>query len=161
MPSAYSVPMASDVLPDPDTPTTATVRQSGTSTSISRRLLCRAPRTPMIVGRFPGTGASPATTPGSLRPSVRDDSTGTASSADRLSTASAATSSSVRPALGPALAWLRCVLAKGWTGPLGPESRRSDCMMANVVVVVKTWYPWSLGGWAGLSDDRGPPGPPS
>jgi hypothetical protein len=25
-----------------------------------------------------------------------------------------------------------------WTGPLGPESRRSDCMMANVVVMVKT-----------------------
>jgi LuxR family transcriptional regulator, maltose regulon positive regulatory protein len=25
---------------------------------------------------------------------------------------------------------------QGWTGPLGPESRRSDCMMANVVVVV-------------------------
>ena len=28
--------------------------------------------------------------------------------------------------------------AQGWTGPLGPRSRRSDCMMANVVVVVKT-----------------------
>src|SRR6266487_6174343 len=26
---------------------------------------------------------------------------------------------------------------QGWTGPLGPESRRRDCMMANVVVVVK------------------------
>src|SRR6266699_4449012 len=25
---------------------------------------------------------------------------------------------------------------QGGTGPLGPESRRSDCMMANVVVVV-------------------------
>ena len=60
MPSAYSVPMASDVLPDPDTPTTATVRHSGTSTSTSRRLLCRAPRTPMTVGRVPGTGMSPA-----------------------------------------------------------------------------------------------------
>jgi|HubBroStandDraft_3_1064219.scaffolds.fasta_scaffold60922_2 hypothetical protein len=23
---------------------------------------------------------------------------------------------------------------QGWTGPLGPLSRRSDCMMANVVV---------------------------
>jgi hypothetical protein len=42
MPSAYGVPMASDVLPDPDTPTTPTVRHSGTSTSMSRRLLCRA-----------------------------------------------------------------------------------------------------------------------
>jgi hypothetical protein len=47
--------MASDVLPDPDTPTTATVRHSGTSTSISRRLLCRAPRTPMAAGKVPGT----------------------------------------------------------------------------------------------------------
>src|SRR5712671_448934 len=51
MPSAYSVPMASHVLPDPDTPTTATVRHSGTSTSISSRLLCRAPRTAITVGR--------------------------------------------------------------------------------------------------------------
>ena len=25
---------------------------------------------------------------------------------------------------------------QGWTGPLGPRSRRSDCMMRNVVVVV-------------------------
>jgi hypothetical protein len=40
-PCAYSVPMASDVLPDPDTPTTATVRHNGTSTSTSRRLSCR------------------------------------------------------------------------------------------------------------------------
>jgi len=32
-PSAYNVPIAGDVLPDPDTPTTATVLQSGTSTS--------------------------------------------------------------------------------------------------------------------------------
>ena len=70
MPSAYSVPMASDVLPDPDTPTTATVRHSGTSTSMSRRLLCRAPRTPMTVGRVPGTGISPADIAGNLRPSV-------------------------------------------------------------------------------------------
>src|SRR6476660_633527 len=54
MPSAYSVPMASDVLPEPDTPTTATVRHSGTSMSISRRLLCRAPRTPMTAGRVDG-----------------------------------------------------------------------------------------------------------
>src|ERR1700721_1357606 len=60
MPSAYSVPMASDVLPDPDTPTTATSRHSGTSTSTSRRLLCRAPRTSMTAGRVPGTGISPA-----------------------------------------------------------------------------------------------------
>src|SRR5262249_54035165 len=60
MPSAYNVPMASDVLPDPDTPATATVRHSGTSTSISRRLLCRAPRTPMTAGRVSGTGMSPA-----------------------------------------------------------------------------------------------------
>jgi hypothetical protein len=60
MPSAYSVPMASEVLPDPDTPTTATVRHNGTSTSMSCRLLCRAPRTPMTVGRVPGTGMSPA-----------------------------------------------------------------------------------------------------
>jgi hypothetical protein len=41
-PSAHSVPRASDVLPDPDTPATATVRHSGTSASISRRLSCWA-----------------------------------------------------------------------------------------------------------------------
>src|SRR5215831_7915506 len=70
MPSAYNVPMASDVLPDPDTPTTATVRHSGTSTSMSCRLLCRAARTPMTVGRVPGTGTSAAVIPGNLRPSA-------------------------------------------------------------------------------------------
>src|ERR1700733_12769777 len=26
---------------------------------------------------------------------------------------------------------------QGWTGPLGPRSRRIDCMIANVVVLVK------------------------
>src|SRR5690242_7219066 len=62
--------MASDVLPEPDTPTTATVRHSGTSTSMSRRLLCRAPRTPMTVGRVSGTGMSAAIA-GNLAPSVR------------------------------------------------------------------------------------------
>ena len=41
-PSAHGVPIASDVLPDPDTPATATVRHSGTSASTSRRLSCRA-----------------------------------------------------------------------------------------------------------------------
>src|SRR5712671_2505502 len=70
MPSAYSVPMASDVLPDPDTPTTATVCHSGTSTSMSFRLLCRAPRTPMTLGKVPGTGISSAAIPGNLRPGV-------------------------------------------------------------------------------------------
>jgi hypothetical protein len=64
MPSAYNVPMASDVLPDPDTPTTATVRHSGTSTSISRRLLCRAPRTAMTLGRVPGTRIPLVAAPG-------------------------------------------------------------------------------------------------
>src|SRR5712692_12029850 len=59
--------MASDVLPDPDTPTTATIRHSGTSTSMSRRLLCRAPRTPMTTGRVSGTGKSAAAIPGTLR----------------------------------------------------------------------------------------------
>jgi len=58
MPSAYRVPMASDVLPEPDTPTTATTRHSGTSTSMSRRLLCRAPRTLMHAGRVFGTPKS-------------------------------------------------------------------------------------------------------
>src|SRR5215470_7032908 len=67
MPSAYSVPMASDVLPDPDTPTTATVRHSGTSTSRSCRLLCRAPRTPMTVGRVSGTEIALLGIPGNLR----------------------------------------------------------------------------------------------
>jgi hypothetical protein len=85
--------MASDVLPEPDTPTTATFRHSGTSTSISRRLLCRAPRTPMTAGREPGTGRSGAVIPGTLG-------------------------------------------GQGWTGPLGPRSRRSDCMIMNVVLVV-------------------------
>ena len=58
MPSAYSVPMASDVLPEPDTPTTATVRHSGTSMSTFWRLFCRAPRTPMTVGSVSGTRIS-------------------------------------------------------------------------------------------------------
>src|ERR1700683_339124 len=61
--------MASDVLPDPDTPTTATVRHSGTSTSTSCRLLCRAPRTSMTAGRgsgTPGTEISSAAIPGTL-----------------------------------------------------------------------------------------------
>ncbi len=66
MPSAYSVPMASDVLPDPDTPTTATVRQSGTSTSMSCRLLCRAPCTPMTLGSVSGTGIAAGSIPGNL-----------------------------------------------------------------------------------------------
>jgi hypothetical protein len=39
----------------------------------------------------------------------------------------------VRPRL--LRSWL-AVADQGWTGPLGPRSRRSDCMMANVVVVV-------------------------
>ena len=68
MPSAYSVPMASDVLPEPDTPTTATVRHSGTSTSMSCRLLCRAPRTPMTRGSVPGTPRSLAAAPGKIWP---------------------------------------------------------------------------------------------
>jgi len=66
MPSAYSVPMASDVLPDPDTPATATVRHSGTSTSMSCRLLCRAPCTPMTLGSVSGTGISAGSIPGNL-----------------------------------------------------------------------------------------------
>src|SRR5580704_10827855 len=70
MPSAYSVPMASDVLPDPDTPTTATIHHNGTSTSMSRRLLCRAPRTLMTAGRVPGTEISPVAIPGTLRSSA-------------------------------------------------------------------------------------------
>ncbi len=36
------------------------------------------------------------------------------------------------PADGIAL--VRC--GQGWTGPLGPRSRRIDCMIANVVVLV-------------------------
>jgi hypothetical protein len=68
MPSAYSVPMASDVLPEPDTPTTATVRHSGTSTSMSWRLLWRAPRTAMAWGSVPGTPTSPAAAPSKIWP---------------------------------------------------------------------------------------------
>ena len=41
-----------------------------------------------------------------------------------------------RAGAGACPAPARC--GQGWTGPLGPRSRRSDCMMANVVVVVKT-----------------------
>ena len=37
------------------------------------------------------------------------------------------------PGLQPA-ARVRC--GQGWTGPLGPRSRRIDCMIANVVVLV-------------------------
>src|SRR5580693_10000005 len=70
MPSAYRVPMASDVLPDPDTPTTATVRHSGTSTSMSCRLLCLAPRTPMTVGRVSGTDIASLGIQHNLRPRV-------------------------------------------------------------------------------------------
>ena len=33
------------------------------------------------------------------------------------------------------IALVRC--GQGWTGPLGPRSRRIDCMIANVVVLVK------------------------
>src|SRR6202023_2575940 len=80
MPSANSVPMASDVLPEPDTPTTATIRHSGTSTSTSRRLLCRAPRTAMTAGRVAGTGSSPAVIPGTLRPGPAPAGPGTWSS---------------------------------------------------------------------------------
>jgi hypothetical protein len=32
------------------------------------------------------------------------------------------------------IALVRC--GQGWTGPLGPRSRRIDCMIANVVVLV-------------------------
>ena len=117
MPSAYSVPIASDVLPDPDTPTTATVRHSGTSTSTSRRLLCRAPRTPMTAGKVPGTGISPAAIPGTLRPSV--------------------SGCPARSAPGPALAGPGAVLS-GVDRTGGPLSRRSDCMIWKVVVVVKS-----------------------
>src|SRR5580693_6360318 len=42
--------MASELLPEPDTPATATTRQSGISTSRSRRLLCRTPRASMTSG---------------------------------------------------------------------------------------------------------------
>jgi len=45
---------AREVFPDPDTPTTATVGHSGTSTSTSLRLLCRAPRKSMTAGRACG-----------------------------------------------------------------------------------------------------------
>src|ERR1700722_2316564 len=50
MPSANRVPMASELLPEPDTPATATTHHSGMSTSRSRRLLCRTPRASMAVG---------------------------------------------------------------------------------------------------------------
>src|SRR5690242_3168 len=70
MPSAYRVPMASDVLPDPDTPTTATVRHSGTSTSMSLRLFCRAPRTSMTAGRVLGTGRAVGSMLSNLSPAT-------------------------------------------------------------------------------------------
>ena len=46
--------------PNLDTPTTATVRHKGTSTSMSLKLLWRTPRTPMTVGKPSGTPISPA-----------------------------------------------------------------------------------------------------
>ena len=39
-----------------------------------------------------------------------------------------------RTGAGAGPAPVRC--GQGWPGPLGPRSRRNDCMMANVVVVV-------------------------
>jgi hypothetical protein len=59
-----SVPIASDVLPDPDTPAIATVRHSGTPASTSRKLLCRTPRTPVTGGEVPSTGIVSVATPG-------------------------------------------------------------------------------------------------
>jgi hypothetical protein len=84
MPSAYKVPMASDVLPEPDTPTTATVRHNGTSTSTSRRLLCLAPRTLMAPGSVPGGKSSRAVivkTYAGCRPPAR---TGPQAAADQV-----------------------------------------------------------------------------
>jgi hypothetical protein len=104
-PSAYSVPIASNVLPDP---ATATACHSGTSASISRRLSCRAPRTPMAAGKV----------------SWRRNVTSRQAQAD-------ACPAPVRASASP----VRC--GQGWTGALGPRSRRSDCMMANEVVRVK------------------------
>ncbi len=47
-------------------------------------------------------------------------------------------------------------LLKGWTGPLCPRSRRHDCMIWNVVVVVKTPMSAPLASTAGvLRDDHG------
>jgi len=100
-PSAHGVPIASDVFPD--TPATATVRHSGTSASTSRRLSCRAPRTPMTAGKVPRHR----------------------NITSRRAQAGAGT---YRPRVGS---------VQGWTGALGPRSRRSDCMMANEVVRVK------------------------
>src|SRR5689334_18854662 len=62
--------MASDDLPDPETPTTATIRHSGTSTSTFCRLLCRAPRTPITLGRVPGGERSSADFPDIRIPNV-------------------------------------------------------------------------------------------
>ena len=50
MPSANRVPMASELLPEPETPATATTHHRGTSTSRSRRLLCRTPRASIAAG---------------------------------------------------------------------------------------------------------------
>jgi hypothetical protein len=107
-PSAYSVPVASDVLPDPDTPVTATVRHGGTSTSTSRRLSCRAPRTPMTAGKV---------------------------SRHRNITSRQAQAGACPAPVRASASPVRC--GQGWTGALGPRSRRSDCMMANEVVRVK------------------------
>ncbi len=46
------------------------------------------------------------------------------------------TSRQAQARVGPYRPRVRSV--QGWTGPLGPRSRRSDCMMANVVVLVNT-----------------------
>ena len=123
--------MASDVLPEPDTPTTATVRHSGTSTSILRRLLCRAPRTLMAVGRVAGVGISSTGMPGNLRPSVLGWSAGAL-----LFPAPGDGSAAALPSPGPALGPAPVRRGQGLTGLLtpSPRSRRSDCMIWNVVV---------------------------
>ena len=93
--------MASDVLPDPDTPATATVRHSGTSASTSPRL------------------SGPA----------HADDRGQGSRHRNITSRQARAGAGIyRPRMGS---------VQGWTGALGPRSRRSDCMMANEVVRVK------------------------
>jgi len=69
MPSAYSVPMASDVLARPrTTPTTATVPPQRHVDVDVLQVVCAGPRAPpMTAGRVPGTARSPVATQRKIR----------------------------------------------------------------------------------------------
>src|SRR5271165_3693839 len=109
--------MASDVLPDPDTPTTATVRHSHVDVDILQVVV---PGPAHADDRGQGSRHGNITSLHTRQPTAIRQ---------RMPRQVRAGAGTYRP---------RVRSVQGWTGPLGPRSRRSDCMMANVVVVVKT-----------------------